>query len=233
MVFCHANAHLLVQQIDFNQPYKFSHIYSIMLPQNFEINGPCLTLSSNMKNVIVSNLCGLILNYELNLGIKSTQQMSCAYTPCRISHAFIDDDDFTSDDLSLEQQKQLEAEQIRKMCVQKRKTEILEIIAKLKNEFIEIKHRNSQLPEQFRLDETAFEIDKRITEDLEQKTQQKFHSIQIELQRKIDRIRHQAERMEHLYLDNLEHWPVILTGFRYVIQCCLQKSVMQKSCATF
>lgn len=134
------------------------------------------------------------------------------YTPCVIKHQFAD---INVDGLSLEQQKQFEEENHRKIAIQKRKTEVLEIIGQLKNEFTEIKERNDKLPEKFRQNTAAFEIDKRITDDLEQRTQQKFRAIQNELRRKIEKIRTHAERMEHLYLDNLEHWPITLTGFRY------------------
>lgn len=166
----------------------------------------------NTSILIVYNAHGSILRYKWKTD-NETIQKAYIYTPCQIDHQFCEED-FGSGILSLEQQKQFEVENTRKIQLQKRKTELLEIIAGLKNQFIEIKDRNSKLPKQYQLNDAAFEIDKRITDDLEQRKQQKFKAIQNELQRKIDKIRHQAERMEHLYLDNLEHWPITLTGFR-------------------
>lgn len=176
------------------------------------MNAPRIIFNRNSSILIVYNSNGSILRYKWKTN-NETIQSTYIYAPCQLHHQFCDEN-FSSDKLSLEQQKQFEVENNRKIQLQKRKTELLEIIAKLKNQFIEIKDRNSNLPKQYQLDDASFEIDKRITDDLERRKQQKFKAIQNELQRKIDKIRHQAERMEHLYLDNLEHWPITLTGFR-------------------
>ena len=186
------------------------------MPSNFEINFPRLLFNRNTSILIVYNSHGSILRYKWKTVDETIQKRTYIYVPCQINHQFCDED-FGSDVLSLEQQKQFEVENNRKIQLQQRKTELLEIIARLKNQFIEIKERNKELPKKYQLDNALFEIDKRITDDLEQRKQQKFKVIQCELQRKIDRIRHQAERMEHLYLDNLEHWPITLTGFRLVL----------------
>lgn len=212
VVFCQINGELLVYHVDFHQSTRFSHVFSTEFPLNFEINAPRLIFNRDTFILIVYNSHGSILRYKWKTAEEATQK-AYIYAPCQISHQFCDEN-FDSNVLSLEQQKQFEVENRRKIQLQKRKAEMLEIIARLKNQFIEIKERNSKLPHKYRLDDAAFEIDKRITDDLEQKKQQKFKAIQSELQRKIDKIRHQAERMEHLYLDNLEHWPVSLTGFR-------------------
>lgn len=212
IVFCRNDGELSVQRVNFNQSTRFSYVFSIQMPSNFEINAPRLIFNRNTSILIVYNSHGSILRYKWKT-VDETIQKAYIYAPCQIDHQFCDED-FGSNKSSLEQQKQFEVENNRKVQLQKRKTELLEIIARLKNQFIEIKDRNSKLPKKYQLDDDSFEIDRRITDDLEQKKQQKFKAIQYELQRKIDKIRHQAERMEHLYLDNLEHWPITLTGFR-------------------
>lgn len=143
------------------------------------------------------------------------QRTQYTYAPCSIEHNFVDDvAGGLACSMTLEQQKQCEAENERKVQVQRQKAEILEIITKLKNDFAAIKDQNCKLPPKFRLEMDAFEIDKRITNDLEQRTEEKFQIIQSELQKKINKMRKQAERMENLYLNRLEHWPVAITGFR-------------------
>lgn len=172
-----------------------------------------MILSSDKINLIVyNNSSGSILRYKLNLGGKNAEN-ACAYERCAIEHQVVDENAIANC-LSLEQQKQLELENNRKIEVQKRKAEVLEIIAKLKNEFAAIKIQNAKLPCRFQLDASAFEIDRRITDDLEWRTRQKFKTIQAELLKKIEEIRTQADRMQHIYLDNLEHWPITITGFR-------------------
>lgn len=202
-----------MQRMNFNQTTRFITVSSIQMPSNFEMNAPCIIFNHNASMVIVYNSLGSILHYKWNANNETCERIPYIYLPCQINHQYCDED-FNADVLSLEQQKQFEVENQRKKQIQHRKTELLEIVARLKNEFNEIKQRNGALPKKYQLDATAFEIDKRITDDLEQRKQRKFQAIQIDLQYKIDKIRHQAERMEHLYLDNLEHWPITITGFR-------------------
>lgn len=180
---------------------------------------PRMEFGYNGKHLIIYNSSGSIMSYAWKMANDECEGVS-AHKPCSIDHQYVDDNNI-SDGLSLEQQKQFEQESNRKIRVQLRKMETLEKIAKLKNEFVAIKDRNGKLPEKYQLPPDAFELDKRIIDDLEWRTNEKFKVIQAELQRKIDRIRAQAERMEHIYLDNLEHWPIIITGFRYVIRLLL------------
>lgn len=215
MIFCLIHGELSVQQVEFHQRTSFTNLFSLSLPQICEMESPRITFNNERTNLIVYNPGGYILSYKWKMATKM-MKTSFYYTPCVIKHQFVDDD-VSADCLSLEQQKQFEEENNRKIAIQKRKTEVLEIIGKLKNEIAEIKERNDKLPEKFRLNAASFEIDERITDDLEQRTQQKFKAIRNELQRKVDKIRTHAERMEHLYLDDLEHWPITLAGFRYDI----------------
>lgn len=217
-IFCRAteefSGELSVEKIECHNPVRFSNVCSLHLSTDYDMPCPRIDFSNHSKHFIIYDSCGAILSYSWNVSENRDEDAS-VYKPCLIEHRFIDDN-ITSDCLSLEQQKQFEEELRRKAQVRERKTEMLEKIAKLKNEFIAIKEKNNELPEKYRLPAAAFDIDKRIIDDLKWRTAQKFKAIQGEMQRKIDRIRTQAERMEHIYLDNLEHWPIIITGFRYV-----------------
>lgn len=215
VIFCLATGTLSVEKIECHKPIQFSNVCSLALPHDFRLLCPRIDFNSHGKHFIIYDSNGAILFYSWKMS-ENKDEDAAMYKPCLIEHRFVDDN-ITSDCLSLEQQKQFEEEMRRKSIVQQRKTEMLEKIAKLKNEFVGIKEKNSELPAKYRLPAAAFDIDKRIIDDLEWRTHEKFKVIQAELQRKIDRIRTQAERMEHIYLDNLEHWPIIITGFRYVV----------------
>lgn len=212
-IFFLASREILVQSIHFDNHVQFTTMFVLTLPQEFELDSPHLSLSHDNTHLIVYNTNGSILSYKWNGDIQK-DETQYVYQECAIRHQFVVDDVMGSDCLSLEQQKQFEAENERKIQVQNRKAEILEIFAKLKNEFAKIKDQNAELPSRFQLGAEAFEIDERITKDLEMRTEQKFQVIQAELQRKIEKMRKQAERMEYLYLSHLEHWPVSITGFR-------------------
>lgn len=213
VILCLKNGELSIERFHWHEPVKFSNVCVIPLSYNFKMETHLLFSHDNM-NLIIYNSSGSIISYKWKM-IRAKNENISIYRPCAIEHKIVDEI-ITFGCLSLEQQKQVELKNNRKIQVQKRKAEILEIIANLKNEFCSIKEKNGQLPENFRLPNESFEIDKRITDDLEWRTQEKFKVIQTELQRKIDKMRSQAERMEHTYLDNLQHWPITITGFRYV-----------------
>lgn len=212
---------LSVERFSYNDSVQFTNIFTLELPHDFELDSIYMIFSSDKANLIVYNSNGSILRYKLKLTTDMVENVSI-YKPCTKVHEIVDEHTILNC-LSLEQQKQLELENHRKIQVQQRKAEILEIIAKLKHEFVAIKNENTKLPGKFQLDAREFEIDKRITDDLEWRTQQKFKTIQAELLKKIDKIRTQAERMEQIYLEHLEHWPITITGFRFVVTFCNYK----------
>lgn len=223
VIFCLANGEISFERFDYRETIQFTNIYTLEMANDLELKSSHMILSSDKIDLIVyNNSSGSILRYKLNLRRKSAE-ISCPYERCTVEHQVIDENAI-ADCLSLEQQKHLEMENNRKIEVQNRKAEILEIIAKLKNEFAAIKIQNAKLPSRFQLDATAFEIDRRITDDLEWRTRQKFRTIQEELLKKIDKIRTQADRMQHIHLDTLEHWPIKITGFRLVILQCIYLS---------
>lgn len=212
VVFCLKNREMCVKRVNLEPKTTITCLHSIALPQEFDMKSLRLDFVYDYTNLLVSNASGTILSYNWNI-VNASKCETSIYVPCPIKHDFVKGE-IDKDCLSLEQQKQFEDEKDRKMQVQRRKAEVLEIIAKLKNEFVAIKDQSSKLPEKCQLNAAAFEIDDRITDDLQQKTQHKFQVIEGELRKKINKIKNQAERLEHLYTGNLEHWPITVTGFR-------------------
>lgn len=213
VILCLGNGRISVERIESRQPIQLSHVYIIALPHEFEMVSARMAFSCADTNLIIYNSMGSILCYKWKLATENLENMKYIYRKCEIEHQLFVEDNI-GNCLSLEEQKQFEFENQRKILVQQRKAEVLEIITKLKNEFAAIKEQNNKLPDKFQLNSTAFKIDKRITDDLELKNKRIFGVIQRELQTKIHKIRTQAERMVHIYLDNLEHWPITITGFR-------------------
>lgn len=122
--------------------------------------------------------------------------------------------DFDSGHLSLEQQKQIEVENNRKAEVEARKLKIIEMFTNLREEFQGIRMENEKLPEKFRLSEDCFDVDSRITDDLERKANLDFENMQSEMHEKINRLKQHTDRIDNAFLSNIEHWPTVLTGFR-------------------
>ncbi|XP_055326896.1 uncharacterized protein LOC129580473 [Sitodiplosis mosellana] len=211
--FCLTSGKISVERFNYGEAILFTDIFTLEMPRDFELESVHMLFTTDKMNLIVyNNSSGSILRYNLKLRSQNAEN-SNVYERCTVEHQLVDESAITNC-LSLEQQKQLELENNRKIQVQKRKAEVLEIIAKLKNEFAAVKIKHAKLPSKFHLNATAFEIDRRITDDLKWRTQQKFKTIQAELLKKIEKIRTQADRMQQIYLDNLEHWPITITGFR-------------------
>lgn len=169
-------------------------------------------LTSDTEYLIAYNQTGNILMYKWKTESKPSQ-IAFQNKACDVKHPHIDDT-FDSTLLCLEQQKYVEVENNRKAEIESKKIKILEMFDNLKMEFKAIKRRNSDLPNEYRLPENAFEIDSRITEDFQQKTNAELDSMRNEMNRKINGLNQCHERIRNAYLSNLEHWPTALTGFR-------------------
>lgn len=209
---CHSKGGISVERIESREATRFANVDELALPNDFEMEFVRMCFSCDSTNLIIYNSSGSILCYKWKLATTILEKNN-NYQRCMIDHQPVGED-IMKNCLSLEQQQQVEFEIKRKIHTQQRKVGILEIVSKLKNEFASIKDQNEKLPRKFQLSAEEFEIDKRINNDLEWRTQQKFEVIQRELQPKIDEIRTQAEKMEHIYLDNLVHWPITITGFK-------------------
>lgn len=164
--------------------------------------------SSNDEYLIIHNRSGHIILYRWCVD----SQVTIHNEPCTLKH-FVDN--FGSVALSLEQQKQIEVENCRKAKIEAKKMKINETFTNLKTEFKALKQRNDELPNEFRLPDDFFEIDGRITADMERKAQIEMENLQNEMFKKINRLKQHAEHIEKAYMSNIEHWPTVLTGFRY------------------
>lgn len=209
---CHSKGEISVERVESREPIRFANVDKLAMPNDFEIEFVRMCFSCDSTNLFIYNSSGSILCYKWKLATEILEK-NYNYQRCMIDHQLVGED-IIKKCLSLEQQKQVEFEIKRKIHIQQHKANILETISKLKNEFASIKDQNEKLPKNFQLSAEEFEIDKRINDDLEWRTQQNFKAIRQDLQTKIGRIRTQAEKIEHTYLDNLVHWPITITGFQ-------------------
>lgn len=201
-----------IEEPDFDRDNLWSRQFFI--PDNIPLDLDIFSfiLTSDAEYLIAYNQTGSILMYKWETDSKPSQ-IPFHNKACDVKHTHIDDT-FDSTLLSLEQQKHVEVENNRKAEIESNRMKIREIFDNLKIEFKALKRRNNDLPNEYRLPEDAFEIDSRITEDFQQKTNAELNSMRNEMNMKINRLKQCHERIQKAYLSNVEHWPTTLTGFR-------------------
>lgn len=208
-----SNGKIAVELINFDNENRLSNIFVFDIAHDFGMQCPYFCFSFDCSNLIVFNANGTILCFNWNY-IPAKNQIFYAYKPCVSTHHSSIEYETDSDNLTLEQQKQKEVEKREIKRIEARKAELSQTIANLKREFDIIKDRNDKLPKKFQLPLTEFDIDQRINDEMEQKAEIALKKMRDEMQKKIVAIKSRAERIEHVFLDNLEHWPITLKGFR-------------------
>lgn len=202
-----------MQDINFDSSPRLTTKFCIPSTNEIKIqpNGLCFT--NDYQRLLSFEANGCIACFEWNM--KPTNHVPISYTFQKCSRAHVTIPDISDPDrLSLEQQKRNEMQNIRKEKMSLHKTEIMKIFEKLKSEFSEIKERNNKLPVRFQLPLESFEIDRRISEDLQKMALNELTSMREAMKNKIDFIEAHGKRIHGAFLSNVEHWPTILRGFR-------------------
>lgn len=116
--------------------------------------------------------------------------------------------------LSLEQEKLMAIAQANAECVNRKKSNILEMINARRIEFDLVNERNAHLPESMRLSESNFEIDSRITEDIRREINDQMEADRIEGLVEMNRIRSKWRKIDNVLLHNVDCWAISLLGIR-------------------
>lgn len=96
--------------------------------------------------------------------------------------------------------------------VNRKKSEILEMINSLRMEFELVNERNSRLPDAMQLNEADFEIDSRITEDIRVEINRQMEADRIEHLVEMNKIRSQWTKIDNVLLNNVECWAISVLG---------------------
>lgn len=117
--------------------------------------------------------------------------------------------------LSLEEQKKQSHRDERIHLINKKKSQMLEVLAMLKDDFASIKSRNDALPESQRLCAENLELDRRITEDMEKDFARAMDLMRSKMAFDVEKSRLLMDKVETCMTSNLECWPVAVRGIRY------------------
>lgn len=116
--------------------------------------------------------------------------------------------------LSLEQEKSMAVAQVNAARANRKKSDILEKINSLRIEFEMLNERNSSLPVSMQLSEKDFEIDSRITNDIQAEIERDIEADRIEYFAEMNKIRLQWSRIDTVLLNNVDCWAISLIGIR-------------------
>lgn len=124
------------------------------------------------------------------------------------------DDICDTNRLSLEQEKTMAVAQANAERANRKKSDILEMINSLRIEFEVVNERNLRLPQSMQLSETDFEIDSRITDDIQAEIEHHMEADRVEHTAEMNKIRLQWSKIDTVLLNNVNCWAISLIGIR-------------------
>lgn len=192
---------------------KLNRLYSFDVLQEFGLNYPRFHFSANSSNFFIFNNEGILLQFCLRISPTESNTLNkyIHYQPCKTNHSTIQPNE---SDITLEEQKRAEASNRYFDQMEETKIQITEIYLQMKDGWNKIKELNNELPEAYRISSTEFEIDSRITTDTQTTMTHELMTMQNELYISINDIRTKCDRIRKSFLDNVEHWPFMLKGFK-------------------
>lgn len=208
IIFGHTNGLVTVNQLTAEDPHNFIECESLQMHniQNGKITS--LRFSCDEKQFFSAGVDG-------NLFVYATKSMvECVRAAIASDIDYPETEDICDGHISLEQEKLLAIAKANAERVNRKKSQILEMINALRMEFELINERNSRLPESMRLSEKDFEIDSRITDDIQAEIHRQMEKEHFEHLIEMNKIRSQWSKIDSVLLNNVECWAISLVGVR-------------------
>lgn len=198
-----------MNQLTAEDPHNFIECESLQMHDNKNGKITSLRFSCDETQFFSAGVDG-------NLFVYTTKSMVKYVRPAKASD--IDypetEDICDANRLSLEQEKLLAIAKANAERANRKKSQILEMINALRMEFELVNERNSRLPESMRLGEKDFEIDSRITDDIQAEIDRQMKKDHIEHHIEMNKIRSQWSKIDWVLLNNVECWAISLLGVR-------------------
>lgn len=169
-------------------------------------------VSFDKRYLISIGLDGNIFTFKLNPSICTNNEKQLPnefIKPCQVA------DILDANHLSLEEQKKQSYRDERIHLVNKKKSQMLEVLAMLKEDFAGIKNRNDLLPESERLSAAELELDERITRDMANDFAREMDLMRCKMAFDVEKSKLLKNKVENFMTRNLECWPIAVRGIRY------------------
>lgn len=179
---------------------------------NYDLHHPMYYLSPNGFDIFVFNKEEAIHRLRMrSIPYEHYVAEPCnVYKSCMIQHSLLQNDENM---LTLEERKQIVTENERVAREDATKTELSRMCSELGKSLNRVKALNSELPQKYGLGSADFEIDRRITTELQQNMDHKLLVMQKEIRATINGISAHNKRIRDALLHCLDHWPFVVRGF--------------------
>lgn len=181
--------------------------------ENGTITGIAFTFDS--EYVFTSGNDGNLFQYKWNGGMDEDHVENHGTAETCLPVEEIDDDGKADQELlSLEEEKRKLNDDQRHTICDANKKKVLTVLEEYKSKFIRIWGQNQSLTESQRLDESAFELDKRITDDLNETLDKKMKMAQREMEYDVERARIGVRKLMDYFINPLDSFPIRVLGIR-------------------
>lgn len=189
------------------------HIFSSDILHKFDMHHPTFRFDPHTSNLFVHNSEEAIICFHLNTCSPEPRSANVCKIdrPAMVKH--VDKYDI-EDELTLEEQKQIEAENRRLDEAEANKSKLSTTCSELRQDWQTIKKMNSELPETSKIDSIDFVIDQRITDEIQRTMEIDLSAIQNELRWIINGVQRRCETIQEAFLYNLDHWTFAISGFK-------------------
>lgn len=190
----------------------FAEIQTINLHNNLYGRITSIGVSFDHRFVISVGLDCNIFTFQLNSSMHATKQSEKITNfveplPCADIH--------DPQHLSLEEQKKQNHRDERIHLINKKKSQMLEVLAMLKEDFSSVKNRNDALPESQRLAASEMVLDNRISDDMARGFAREMEFMRSKMAFEVEKTKLLKHKVETLMISNLEGWPIMIRGIRY------------------
>lgn len=203
---------LLIYSISTENASRLEHVSSLNILQKFHLHHPIFCYRP--PNLFVYNSEETIVHFHLNTCStepKSTKTLE-VHRPLIVEHSH--NHDIVDDELTLEEQKQIETENRRLEDVETSKSILSTTCSALRQDLDCIKKLNTQLPKSSRINSVDFVIDERITEEIHRTMRNELVALQNEMGSMINRIHRRSDTLHETFLYNMDHWTFYTSGFK-------------------
>lgn len=194
--------------------YDLSDYWQLGMHDN---NGLVTAIAFSYDNNVLftSGGDGNLFQYQWR-GAKSETVTNPGVIPTFQSINDLPDDDAAEDEsmLSSEEAKRRKNDDERHTICDAEKKRVRDQLETLRGQFKRIWEMNLSLSESQRLPESDFELDPRITEDLNNTLEQKMKMAQREMEYDVERIQIGVQKMKKHFIDCLDSFPIQVLGIR-------------------
>lgn len=223
LIFGLSNGMIRVTRIKEDDPSDLSDYWQLGMHDNTDGVVTSIVFSYDREYLFTSGSDGNLFQYQWKGERTEYNIPRCPEEWIPIPN--IDDGDDEKMLSSEEEKRKTNADERHTVCdAEKRK--VLNVLAECKERFNRIWEQNQSLAESQRLEESVFELDPRITEDLNATLERKMKMAQREMEYDVERTQIAVRKLKSYFIDSLDSFPIQVLGIRS--KDCVQSLKIRK-----